>query len=123
MDIEYIFEHGSFEEFQQITTLRENQLYWLNYIVSSIEKRRVAEILFGKGYSIKEVEDILVLPDSEASLMKVHLDKFGTIDTENILKALTKIYQRQTLEAVIERLLDKNYNKDVVEDVIQLFNK
>ncbi|MFD2655476.1 hypothetical protein [Gracilibacillus thailandensis] len=123
MDIEYIFEHGSFEEFQQITTLRENQLYWLNYIVSSIEKRQVAEILFGKGYSIKEVEDILVLPDGEASLMKVHLDKFGTIDTENILKALTKIYQRQTLEAVIERLLDKNYNKDVVEDVIQLFNK
>ncbi|MEN1970664.1 MULTISPECIES: hypothetical protein [Bacillaceae] len=123
MDIEYIFEHGSFEEFQQITTLRENQLYWLNYIVSSIEKRRVAEILFGIGYSIKEVEDILVLPDGEASLMKVHLDKFGTIDTENILKALTKIYQRQTLEAVIERLLDKNYNKDVVEDVIQLFNK
>ncbi|WP_068672968.1 hypothetical protein [Oceanobacillus sp. Castelsardo] len=123
MNIEYIFKHGSFEEFQQITTLRENQLYWLNYIVSSIEKRQVAEILFGKGYSIKEVEDILVLPDGEASLMKMHLDKFGTIDTENILKALTNIYKRQTLEAVIERLLDKNYNKDVVEDVIQLFNK
>src|SRR5699024_10987735 len=123
MDIEYIFEHGSFEEFQQIATLRENQLYWLNYIVSSIEKRRVAEILFGIGYGIEEGEDILVLPEGEAWLMQVHLDKFGTIDTENILKALTKIYQRQTLEAVIERLLDKNYNKDVVEDVIQLFNK
>src|SRR5699024_8788130 len=123
MDIEYIFEHGSFEEFQQITTLRENQLYCLNHIVSSLEMRRVSEILFGIGYSIKEVEDILVLPDGEASLMKFHLVNFGPINTENIIKALTIIYQRQTLEAVIERLLDKNYNKDVVEDVIQLFNK
>ena len=123
MNIDYIFKHGSLDEFQQITTLRENQLYWLNYIVSSIEKRRIAEILFVKGYSIKEVEDALVLPDGEASLMKEHLNKYGTIDIENILHTLTKIYQRQTLEAVIERLLDKNYKKDVIEDVIQLFNK
>ncbi|MEG6533883.1 hypothetical protein V6C20_10150 [Caldibacillus thermoamylovorans] len=100
MDIEHIFKHGSFEEFQQITTLRENQLYWLNYIVGSIEKRRVAEILFVKGNSIKEVEDVLILSDGEASLIKEHLNKYGTIDIDNIIRALTKIYQRQTLEAV-----------------------
>ncbi|WP_269919421.1 hypothetical protein [Caldifermentibacillus hisashii] len=123
MDIEHIFKHGSFEEFQQITTLRENQLYWLNYIVGSIEKRRVAEILFVKGNSIKEVEDVLILSDGEASLIKEHLNKYGTIDIDNIIRALTKIYQRQTLEAVIERLLDKNYNKDILDDVIQLINK
>ena len=122
MDIEHIFKHGSFEEFQQITTLRENQLYWLNYIVGSIEKRRVAEILFVKGNSIKEVEDVLILSDGEASLIKEHLNKYGTIDIDNIIRALTKIYQRQTLEAVIERLLDKNYNKDVLDDILQLFN-
>jgi hypothetical protein len=123
VDIEHIFKHGSFEEFQQITTLRENQLYWLNYIVGSIEKRRVAEILFVKGNSIKEVEDVLILSDGEASLIKEHLNKYGTIDIDNIIRALTKIYQRQTLEAVIERLLDKNYNKDILDDVIQLINK
>jgi uncharacterized membrane protein (Fun14 family) len=86
-------------------------------------KRRIAEILFVKGYSIKEVEDVLILADGEARLIKEHLNKFGTIDIENILKALTKIYQRQTLEAIIERLLDKNYKKDVLDDVIQLFNE
>lgn len=122
MNIEHIFKHESFEEFQKITTLRENQLYWLNYIVGSIEKRRIAEILFVKGNSIKEVEDVLILPDDEASLIKEHLNKYETIDIDNIIRALTKIYQRQTLEVVIERLLDKNYNKDILDDVIQLFN-
>lgn len=123
MDIEQIFDHGTIEEFHQITTLKENQLYWLNYIVSSIVKRRVAEILFVKGYTIKEVEDVLIFSDGEASLIKEHLNKYGTIDIENILKTLTKIYQRQTLEAIIERLLDKNYKKDILDDVIQLFNE
>lgn len=123
MNIEHIFKHGSFEEFQHITTLRENQLYWLNYIVGSIEKRRVAEILFVKGNSVKDVEDVLILSDGEASLIKEHLNRYGTIDIDNIIRALTKIYQRQTLEAVIERLLDKNFKKGVLDDVIQLFNE
>ncbi|MGY4111344.1 hypothetical protein [Aeribacillus sp. SP014] len=114
---------GSPEQLQLNTTLRENQLYWIKYIISSMEKRRVAEILFSNGYTIKKVEDVLILADREAALMKDHLDIYGKIDTEYILKTLTKIYQRETLEMLVERLLDKNFDKDTIENTIKLFKK
>lgn len=123
MDIEHILKNASFEELQEVTSFRENQLYWIDYIVSSIEKRRVAEILFSKGYSIKKVEDVLVLGDGEAALIKKHLDQYGTIDSQSILKILTKIYQRETLAMVIEQLIDKKCDKEVIEDVICLFKE
>lgn len=121
MDINHIYKNGSFEELQEVTSLRENQLYWIDYIVSSMEKRRVAEILFLRGYTVKEVEDVLVLADGEGSLIKDHLNKYGTIDTKSILNTLNNIYRREALEAAIERLINKKYDKNVIEEVIELF--
>ncbi|MTW84796.1 hypothetical protein F3157_03875 [Virgibacillus dakarensis] len=123
MDIEHIIKNASFEELQEATSFRENQLYWIDYIVSSIEKRRVAEILFSKGYTIKKVENVLVLGDGEAALIKKHLDQYGIIDSQSILKILTKIYRRATLVMVIEQMIDKKCDKDVIEDVISLLKE
>lgn len=121
IDIEHIIKNASFEELQEVTSFRENQLYWIDYIVSSIEKRRVAELLFSKGYTIKKIEDVLVLADGEAALIKKHLDQYGTIDSQSILEILTKIYRKETSVMIIERLIDKKCDKDVIEEVICLF--
>src|SRR5699024_2265350 len=53
-------------------------------------------------------------------LIKKHLDQYGIIDSQSILKILTKIYRRETLVMVIEQLIDKKCDKDVIEDVISL---
>jgi hypothetical protein len=121
LDIESVFEYGSAEAFHKVTTLKENQLYWLNYLVNTIEKRRVANILFSNGYASSEVEDSLNLADGEIELIKEHWNEYGTIDMESILESINNIYRRQTLEGILERLLEKKYDKLVIEEVIGLF--
>ncbi len=56
-------------------------------------------------------------------MISISNGQYGTIDSQSILKILTKIYQRETLVMVIEQLINKKCDKDIIEDVICLFKE
>jgi hypothetical protein len=98
-------------------------LWWLSSIVSAIELRKVAGLLFSKGYSVEDVDNLLVLGTGEAALIKEHFDKFGTIDIDSIVKTLQDLCRKRTLEYTIERMINKNYDINDIIDVIKQYEQ
>lgn len=119
--IEDILENGSVEDLYVATTFNENQLYWMSYIMESIEKRRMAALLVSNGYSLEDIDKLLFLSDSEKQLMKDHIDKYKTIGVNAIVHSIIETFSFRVMQSMMEKMLSKGISPDKIATLLKLF--
>ncbi|PLT31976.1 hypothetical protein [Bacillus sp. V5-8f] len=110
--------NGTMSEFRLLTTLKENQLYWLHYIAETKTNRKVSQILISQGYSNETLNDLLLFTDNEAQLISDHIETYNSIHIDTIIESLMEIYEEQVIADVIDRMAKKDFSVDTLIAVV-----